>query len=51
MMNKRDMNKVMKEKAGQKMGKDVKEHHSGKGTKARVNTMAEKYLFNTRSSK
>lgn len=49
MMDKREVRKMMKEKTDQKMEKDMKEHHSGKGTKARVNTMAEKHLFNTRS--
>lgn len=32
-------------------GKAMEKHHSGKGTRSRLNTAAEKHLFKSRSSK
>jgi len=37
-------------KKGMKDAKKAKEHHSGKGTKARLNTAAEKHMFRTKYS-
>lgn len=39
------------EKARPKPTKVEAPHHSGKGTRARLNTAAEKHIFNQRSSK
>lgn len=36
---------------GKEMEKKHEAHHSGKGTKARINTAAEKHLFNSKMSK
>ncbi len=40
-------------KEGMKAAAQAKEmkHHSGKGTKARLNTAAEKHMFNSKVSK
>lgn len=47
-MNKLGLMQGSKETAKGKMAE--KKHHSGKGTKARLNTAAEKHFFNSRFS-
>jgi len=37
-------------KKGKEMVNKAKKHHSGKGTRARLNTVAEKYMFNSKAS-
>jgi hypothetical protein len=48
MMDKKEVKKMMVQKSEVK---DMKPHHSGKGTKARLNTAAEKIIFNSKTSK
>ena len=45
-MNKMGVMKGNKETA---KGKEMAKHHSGKGTKARLNTAAEKHMFGRKS--
>lgn len=47
MITKREIKKLVAKK---ELPKQVQSHHSGKGTKARINTAAEKHFFNTKSS-
>lgn len=49
-MNKREIKQLIVQKEKAKSSPKVEPHHSGKGTKARVNTMAEKLLFNSKVS-
>lgn len=43
--------KEAQEMTERKIPEPLKEKYAGKGTKARINTMAEKHFFNSRSSK
>jgi hypothetical protein len=48
MLNKTEVKKIVDQKEEKKV--EPKPHHSGKGTKARLNTAAEKMMFGSRYS-
>lgn len=48
MLNKREVKKIIKQKTEQKTEKQ--DHHTGKGTMARIATLAERYILQGRNN-